>query len=433
MDRHEAAASPIGYVVSLYPAPSHTFVLREVRGLRRLGLRVVTFSVRAASPTELLSPCDREEASGTESLLPVSASRLVGAHLSLWWRHPLAWLCAANEALRASPPGARAMVWQLLYLAEAVLLFERCRHLGVRRLHAHLANSAADVAWLAARIGHRADPGAGWRWSFTMHGPTELSEVRRFNLRRKVEAADIVVCISDFCRSQLFRLVDEDQWSKLHVVRCGVDTDEFSFVDRRSRCGRPLTVLSVGRLAVDKGHALLLEAAALASSRALPLHFVLAGDGPERNRLEARLRLLGLDDVVEMIGPVGQDRLAELYHDADIFCLPSFAEGLPIVLMEAMSTGLPVVSTNVAGIPELVRHGETGLLVAPGRPDRLVEALETLAGDGDLRHRIGAAARGAVQVEYDLHRNVARLRSKLFDVLDREAAGPARSASVVAT
>jgi len=407
--------SPVGYLVSRYPAPSHTFVLREVRELRRAGLEVRTFSIRRPQASDMLSEIDREEAATTDDLLPATAAALLAAHVRLWRRSPRAWGAVAAEALRASPPGARALLWQVFYLAEAVLLHERCRRYGIRHLHAHLANVAADVAWLATRIGQHSEPSGDWRWSFTMHGPTELSEVGRFNLRRKVEAAGTVVCISDYCRSQLMRLVSRDHWEKLRVVRCGIDTTEFSFVDRRERATPSLTVLTVGRLAPDKGHAVLLEAAgAIRDAGLADLRFVLVGDGPERDLLRSTIDQLGLGRIVKLLGAVGQDCLFELYRRADLFCLPSFAEGLPIVLMEAMATGLPVVSTSVAGIPELVRHGQSGLLVPPGRAAELAAALVELAERPERRHELGVAGRAAVEDAYQLSLNVAELDRVLF-------------------
>ena len=412
---YHVSSSPVGYLVSRYPAPSHTFVLREVLELRRSGIDVRTFSVRRTAQSQLLSEVDRQEAATTESLLPTTVGAVVGAHLRLWRRRPMAWLATAAEAVGATPPGARALLWQLFYLTEAVLLYDRCRRLGVRHVHAHLANVGADVAWLATRIGQRCDPHAGWQWSFTMHGPTELSEVERFNLRRKVEASAAVVCISDYCRSQLMRIVAPERWPKLRVVRCGVDTTAFAFVDRRCRPVHPPMVLSVGRLVPDKAHVLLLEAAALVRDAGISLRVVLAGDGPERLRLQVLVDRLRLGGSVEMIGAVPQDRLVELYREADIFCLPSLAEGLPIVLMEAMATGLPVVATSVAGVPELVRHGESGLLVEPGRVAPLTAALLELAESPELRHEIGASGRAVVEANYDLGRNASRLSQVLFD------------------
>ncbi|MHB8504885.1 MAG: glycosyltransferase family 4 protein, partial [Acidimicrobiales bacterium] len=204
------------------------------------------------------------------------------------------------------------------------------------------------------------------------------------------------------------------QWPKLTVVRCGVDTTEFAFVDRRVGV-QPLTVLSIGRLVQDKGYAVLLEAVAQARSAGCELRLVLGGEGPERPALGAMVGQLGLGGSVRFLGAVAQDRLVDLYRDADMFCLASFAEGLPIVLMEAMATGLPVVATSVAGIPELVRHGESGLLVPPGCAPALAAALIKLAADPELRRDLGTAARSVVEADFKLTRNVELLVSSFGD------------------
>jgi glycosyltransferase involved in cell wall biosynthesis len=175
----------------------------------------------------------------------------------------------------------------------------------------------------------------------------------------------------------------------------------------------------VGRLVPVKGQALLVEAlAALGEDWELDL----VGDGPSRPALAAEVVRRGLGDRVRLWGPLGQDAVRTRYRAADAFCLPSFAEGVPVVLMEAMAMRLPVVATRVAGIPELVSHGETGLLVAPGSATELVGALERLAGDGDLRARLGEAARSRVARDYDLARNVAALRDVFVRYLEAPAA-----------
>lgn len=411
----EQTRPAVCYVVSRYPAPSHTFVLREVQALRGLGVEVTTFSVRRPDRAELLCDADRREAAQTTNLLPVSPGRLLRVHAGLWRRSPTGWLRALGEAVRSSPPGARALLWQLFYLAEAGLLFDACSQAGTRRLHAHLANVAADVAWLATRIGRHLEPGGGWSWSFTMHGPTEFSEVVRYNLARKVAAADDVVCISDYCRSQLMRLVPSEEWSKLQVLRCGVDTAEFGFTTRPGRDGGVLTVLTVGRLVPDKGHAVLLEAASrLLRAGRHDLRYLIAGAGPLRGDLEGEIKRLGLGSHVTLLGACGQDSLVGLFRQADLFCLPSFAEGLPIVLMEAMATGLPVVATSVAAVAEIVQDGVTGIVVPAGHPERLAEALALLADSPERREEMGRVARLRVEDDYDLHRNVGQLARWMF-------------------
>ncbi|HET6873843.1 MAG TPA: glycosyltransferase [Acidimicrobiales bacterium] len=408
-----AGGRPIGYVVSQYPARSHTFILREVRQLRELGAPIETFSIHATPPDHLLSPQDREEAATTTSLRPVSVPRFLAAHSALALRHPGAYASVARLALAQSPPGLRARLWQMFYFAEAVLLYRAAARRGVRHLHAHLANAGADVAWLAAELGRRADPAGGWRWSFTMHGPTEFFAVERFNLARKVRAASLVVCISEYCRSQLMLVSSPEDWEKLYVVHCGVDTSEFSVSHRQTRRPDRFTVLCVGRLTPEKGQTVLLDAAAHLVGGGAPVHFIFAGWGPSLEDLQGQVQRLGITDRVTFAGAVGQDRLADLFASADAFCLPSFAEGVPIVLMEAMASGVPVVTTPIAGIPELVRNEESGVLVPPGRADLLATALQRLLDDPVEARRLAANGRMVVEKEFDLAVNCRRLREVL--------------------
>ncbi|MBV9464761.1 MAG: glycosyltransferase family 4 protein [Solirubrobacterales bacterium] len=243
-----------------------------------------------------------------------------------------------------------------------------------------------------------------------MHGPTEFDNVRPFRLAEKVAAASFVACISDFARSQLMKLVPSEHWHKLAVVRCGVDTTQFrASVERSAQEDDRLTILSIGRLVPDKGHGVLLSAlSSLPGNATTRLRLVIAGDGPERATLEraaARLR----PDLVTFLGAVGQDRLVSLYQQADMFCLPSFAEGLPGVLMEAMAMGLPVIATRIMGIPEIVEDGVSGRLVAPGRADALAGALVELLADPELRSSMGKAGRRRVEQEYEIRRSASAL------------------------
>jgi colanic acid/amylovoran biosynthesis glycosyltransferase len=247
-----------------------------------------------------------------------------------------------------------------------------------------------------------------------MHGSTELYDVRGTRLADKVSDARFVACISDFTRSQMMLLVDSRHWGKLPLVRCGVDTERFR-PPARERDGRA-RILYVGRLVHEKGVGVLLEALA-----GLDAELVLVGDGPRRAELEQRARSLGVHDRVRFAGAVGQDEIRAYYEDADLFCLPSFAEGLPVVLMEAMASGLPVVTTSIAGVPELVEDGVSGLLVRPARPDALREALARVVDDPALRRSFGEAGRRAVEAEF---RSDAAARALLAQLTDGAPAAP---------
>jgi glycosyltransferase involved in cell wall biosynthesis len=397
--------SRVAVVCSRYPAVSHAFVVREVRALRERGLEVHTFTVRRPGDEELLSVADREESESTIALLPPNPLRLAAAHLRALATHPLRYLGTLVRSLRLSSGGARAVLWRVFYFAESVLLWDECRRRDVRRLHAHFANVGSDVAMLAASLG-----GPEWSWSFTMHGCSELFDESPHRLPQKIHDAAAVVCNSDFTRAQLMKLVDRSQWRKLEVVRCGVSPRALE-PPRQRIAGGPLRILSVGRLVPGKGHAVLLDALTLLRDEGIHTLTTLVGDGPERAQLERLAEDLRLD--VRFAGAVGQDELGAFYEDAQLFCLPTFAEGLGVVLLEAMACGLPVVSSLVMGVPEVVDDGETGLLVRPGRPDLLAEAIERLAAAPELRERMGRAGRRRVVEEFDVEQEAQAVAAVL--------------------
>lgn len=414
----------LAYLASRYPGMTHSFIAREVAELRRLGIEVDTISVRAPGPGEVLCEEDRRDQRTTHVLVPPTAATLLGAHARALVGHPRAYLGTLAHALRSSAGGVRAGLWQLFYFAEAILLWRHCRRRGIEHVHVHFANVGADVAMLAARF---AETARGRRnllsWSFTMHshvaqqmdGRTDYYDVVRHRLRAKIEEARFVACVSDFERSVLMSIVDPGHWGKLHVVHCGVDVREFRPIARSAAHGGRLEILAVGRLLPLKGHALLLEAAAGLLAEGAPIQVTIIGDGPERDRLERLTEELGIEHDVRFLGAVGRDMLPSHYSAADIFCLPSFAEGVPVVLMEAMAAGLPVVATRIAGIPELVRDEESGLLVSPGRSELLRTALWRLVGSASLRRRMGDAGREWVAAEFELRSCVRRLASLMPD------------------
>lgn len=404
----------VAYLVSRYPAVSHAFVQREVLALRDAGVEVHTFALHRAGDEDVLSPGDRAERDATYAIQPVRWARLISDHLRALVTRPGAYLRTLAYAFGLGS-GARARLWQLFYFAEAIAVWAEMRRRDLRHVHVHFANPGADVAMLAARFG-----GDDWRWSLTLHGPAEFFEVKGNRLAEKLESAAFVACASDWSRSQAMSLAGADVWPRFHVVRGGVDTAVWRPADRAadSRAtpgsGERLEILNVGRLAPVKGQALLVEAIAQLRERGVRAHCRIVGDGPERPALQSRVDELGLTDSVELTGAVGQDRIRELYAQADVFCLPSFREGLPFVLIEALAMELGVVATRIMGIPELVTDGESGLLVTPGRVDELTDAVAGLAGDPDRRRRLGAAGRAVVERDYSLSR-LAREMSALFD------------------
>ncbi len=409
------SAEPVAYVIGRYPAVSHAFVTREVQAVRAAGTEVETISVHRAPDDEVLSALDRAERERTYALLPVRWGTLLRTHLRALSR-PGAYLRTLAGALRDGPPGLRGRTWQLFYFVEAILVWDRCRRRGVRHLHAHHLNQAADAAMLAVRYANDRGDDGRWTWSFTMHGPNELYDVSHYRLAQKAGEADAVACIGDFARSQVMAFTPEERWPRFTVVRCGVDPTEFDpgpvvpEAAAADAAGR-LNVLCVGRLVPFKGQGILLEAVAALRARGIEATVTLVGEGPARAPLEASATRLGLGDAARFAGAVGQDEIRDLYRAADAFCLPSFAEGIPVVLMEAMALRVPVVTTRVMGIGELVEDEVSGLLVAPGRADAVTAALTRLAADPALRARLGAAGRARVEAEFDVRESGRRLRT----------------------
>ncbi len=391
----------IAYLCSEYPAVSHTFVLREVNALRRLGAEIATFSIRRARADQLLAQADRVAFQSTYAILPPRWGRLLGVHLGLMLKEPSAYLATLAFALRMAPKGLRGRVWQLFYFAESVVLWSECRKRGIRHIHVHLANAAADLALLAAQLGSTVEPERPWSWSFTMHGPTEFYDVGHYRLAEKLAHARFVVCISDYARSQLMALSAPEVWDRLRVIHVGIPIEQFT----RSENGGPPegdpSILFIGRQVPEKGQAVLLQAVAQLATRGRHVNVTLAGEGPARLMLERLAERLGLAARVSFPGAVGQEEIHALYAGASIFCLPSFAEGIPGVLMEAMAMELPVVSTRITGIPELIEDGHTGLLVVPGRVDELVDALERLLADPALGREMGSRGREKVLCEFN--------------------------------
>lgn len=419
----EPASKPrVAYVMSHYPAISHAFVAREIGAARAAGLPLATLSIHRAQESSLLAEEDRREAAATIAVLPVRPHRLCGAHLRALLRSPRRYLSTLLLALRDSG-GARERLWRLFYFAEAIVLWDRCARVGIRHLHAQFADVATDVAMLVAHYGGSRH-GERWSWSLTVHGSVEFYNVRKYRLAEKLRRARFALAISDFGRSQLMTLSEPVQWPAIRVVRCGVDPDVYlPPSDRDSRRQGEPEILFVGRLLTGKGLSLLFEAVAALRSEGLQLRISIVGDGPARELYESSARALGLHEQVTFHGAVGQDDIRDHYSRADIFCLPSLAEGIPVVLMEAMAMELAVISTRIMGIPELVDDERNGLLVTPGRADVLRDALRRLVESPQLRRELGRAARSKVTSEFDVRDSGRRLHEIFLAELGEDGSG----------
>ena len=389
----------IAYLTGEYPRATDTFIQREVAALRGQGVDVCTFSVRRTSDEHIVGPEQEAERERTFYLLPPDPLWMAGSHLGLLVRSPKRYLRGLKLAWATRQPGLRGHAYQLFYFAEAGILARQLQSHRVRHLHNHFANSSCTVAMLAAEL-------SGISFSFTMHGPAIFFEPRRWRIDEKIKRALFVACISRYSRSQGMIFAPVERWERMHIVHCGVDPVLYSPPQHRAGSRR---LLYVGRLAATKGLPILFEALSSLKSSQEDLSLTIVGDGPDRNTLEEMAARLGVEQLIRFVGYQSQDEVRERLRQTDVFVLPSFAEGVPVVLMEAMAAGVPVVGTRVAGTNELVEEGVSGFLVPPGDAISLAARIAQLLDDVELRSRLGAAAQAKVEREFDVNRESAWL------------------------
>ncbi|MDP3518306.1 MAG: glycosyltransferase [Pseudohongiella sp.] len=407
MTNHVLPAAPsIAYLVSEYPATSHTFILKEVLGLRQLGFRIATASINADNRP--LAALTDDERAARDSTYVIKSHGLRGALIAQLWclRHyPQGYARGLLAALRRSLTNPRTILRNLAHFAEALMIGRWMQREAIQHLHVHFATAGASVASLAKQI-------FNITLSMTVHGPDEFANVRNEHFHEKVAAADFVVCISHFARSQTMQHSAPEHWKKLDVSRLGVDPGRFAPMPN-SPDSDEFLVLCVGRLTPAKGQHLLLDAIAALHNTGEKIRLELAGDGPDRFSLQRHAEALGITTLVKFHGALNHDQVRALYASCDAFVLPSFAEGIPVVLMEAMASGVPCISTRIAGIPELIEDGESGFLASPSSLDELTDRLRQLIHDPVVRNRLATNGRKRVCDAYDLQRNIVGL-AQLF-------------------
>lgn len=395
----------VAYLLNQYPMPSQTFVRREMAALEEQGWDIERISIRPTTG-ESVEAADRAEADRTRVVLGGGARRrLLAAVLRTAAADPARLLAATRLALRLGWGSARGPAVHLAYLAEACVVLRWLRAAGIDHVHSHFGTNAPMVALLVRTLG-------GPPFSFTVHGPEEFDHPEALRLRDKVRAAAFVVTISSFGRSQLLRWCDHDDWSKVHVVRCGLDPG-FIGAEQVPVPG-PARLVSIGRLAEQKGQLLLVEAVGRLRRDGVDVELVLGGEGPLREVIEAEIETSGAAGAVEITGWIDSERVQAEVRAARALVMPSFAEGLPVVIMEAFALGRPVVATSIAGIPELVDE-TCGWVVPAGSVDALTDALRAvLDAPTEQLDRMGATGRDRVIRRHDVGLEAARLAA-LFE------------------
>lgn len=400
----------VAYLVNQYPRTSHSFIRREILALEAQGVEVLRYSLRPLDG-DLASEADRRELHRTRIVLAVGAVPIALAVAATVLTRPGSFLRALAEAFRLGRTSDRGVLRHLAYLAEACVLRRWLADSGVQHLHAHFGTNPAAVALLCRILG-------GPPYSFTVHGPQEFDRPAFLGLDRKVGQAAFAVAISSFGRSQMMRWTRHQDWSRLQVVHCGVPPELLGIELQPPPAARRL--VCIARLAAAKGHLLLLEAAARLAAEGLDFEIVLAGDGPLRQTIEAEVERKGLGRHVRMAGWMSEAQVREVLVQSRALVLPSFAEGLPVVIMESLALGRPVITTAIAGIPELVRDKEAGWIVPAGSVEPLVAAMrEALLAEPAALARMGKTGAALVAERHDVRREATKLKAHFESITSR--------------
>lgn len=401
----------IAYLTGLYARPSDTFIRQEVNQLRALGADVKTFSIRrpdpGPSPDEDVVAHQRD----TEYLLEAGLPRL--AWEAFWGalRRPMKTLRAMATAWRSRPPGLSGLIRQAVCYLEAARLAVRLRSERIELLHNHIGENSATVAMLASAL-------SGVPFSLTIHGPGIFYAPHYWSLDEKLQRAAFTACITDYCRSQCQVFVPSEAWDRLHVVRCAVPEAFLGEAPEATPEATPPTFVCVGRLCSEKAQVLLVEAAKRLADQGRSFRIRLIGDGPERAAIEAAIRRNRVENVVEVLGWRASHEIAEQLRSARALVSCSFAEGLPIVLMEAYALQKPVIATRIAANYELVEDDQTGWLIAPGCIEALTKALESaLDAMPERLQRYGAEGRRRVLERHHPQKQARRLHELMLSVI----------------
>lgn len=398
------------YLINQYPKVSHSFIRREILELERQGAQVLRVALRGWEQ-QVVDPQDLSEQGRTHYVLRQGIIPLLLAVVLQFLRRPARVAAMLRTTLSLSRVSDKSLAKHLVCAAEACRAAAWIERWKAAQIHAHFGTNSAEVALLVSRLTNIA-------FSFTVHGPEEFDHPVGLCLEQKIAHANHVVAISSYGRSQLYRWAHAADWPKIAVVHCGLDP---AFTEAPvTPPAETDTLVCVGRLCEQKGQLLLIAALRQVLDRGCRCSLVLAGDGEMRPLIEQRAIELGVRDQVRITGWISESQVKQEIEAARALVLPSFAEGLPVVLMEALALGRPVISTYVAGIPELLMEGAGGWLVPAGDVALLADAMiRCLQSDSATLERLGGSGRQRVLESHDIRREVARLLSLFRERDDR--------------
>jgi colanic acid/amylovoran biosynthesis glycosyltransferase len=400
----------IAYLMNQHPYSSCTFIRREIAGIEACGIPVARFSMRPPD-LEIADEADRREFEKTRFILGVGGVGLVLGLLRVAATRPLRFLNTAWLTFKIGWGSDRGVLINLIYLVEACVLLQWLLELEIEHLHVHFGTNSTTVAMLCHGLG-------GPPYSFTVHGPHEFDKPEAIALPEKIKRASFVVAVCSFGKSQLFRWCDYKQWSKIHVVRCGVDqlflAQPYTPIPNQPR------FVCIGRLSEQKGHLLLIEAVSQLAAEGFKFKLVLVGDGPLRSKIETLISQLNLEDYIEITGWATNAQVQQQILEAQVMVLPSFAEGLPVVIMETLALSRPIISTYIAGIPELVQSGKCGWLIPSGSASALATAMRAaLQTPLEELEKMGASGAQSVAQQHDAVQEARKLVTLFQSYLEK--------------
>lgn len=398
------------YIIGTYPVLTTTFIDREITILRRLGVDLQVVALRRPDAEAPLSSAQRELQRGVVYLLPVAWLALLASQLYFALLRPRRFFATLAYLLSRAHPSQRSRLKTLLHFGEGVYAAYLLRERQFQELHAHFVDRAATVALVAARLLDKP-------YSLSIHAAADIF-VSPVLLREKLASARHAVTCTEFNRTHMANLVGAELSAKISRVYHGLELGHYSPAPAPTD-GPPL-IVAVGQLVERKGFTQLVGACHALKRRGYGFECQIVGRGPQRAELEALIGKLGLAGVVCLRGALRHEDVIALYRRATLFVLPCVRgsdgdlDGIPNVIAEAMAMGLPVLSTSVSAIPELVQSGVNGLLVPPGDEDALAAALATLIDDPALRAELGRNGRLSILAAFDVEWNVRRFAATLW-------------------
>lgn len=403
----------IAYLVNQYPSASHTFIRSEIEGLESLEVQVERITV-VESRTSIVDDRDHVERGRLRLKLKRSLPVLLFHVARTCVRSPARFFRALSCAWRMGRRSPSGRLNNLGYLAEACVLFDWTRRNAVEHVHAHFGTNSTAIALLCRLLG-------GPTYSFTVHGTETFDAPGFLSLDEKLRDAEFVATVSWHGQALMMRWTPVDLWNKIRIVRCF--PDPLLFGEDSSLPAQERKLACIGRLAAEKGIFTLIEAAGLLAREGLDFEITVIGDGPLRGQAVARAREIGVESRFRFVGWGSNGDVKQAILSSRALVHPSYAEGLPVALMEALALGRPVIATYVGGVPELVRPGIEGWVVPAGSETHLADAMRSaLTADPFELARLGRNGRRRLGEMHRPSAEIQKLESELRAIRRRKVA-----------